>query len=131
MEHDEKIRQLSDDLQVLAFNLADTMDTLNFHSNREAVRDLNRRAGPMADEMMQKIRSLVYNLDNEKPGDFAEDIEEARDMYSLLDLTRKCSVESENFKNFVDSLIPLIEKLDEWGRLGAPPRQEGFSSFVF
>jgi len=118
----EKTAVLREELQVLAFNLAARLETLNFHSSREAVEDLDRRALPLVNQMQKKIRSLVHNLEAYDSREAAGAIEDARDMYSLLDLVRKCSVESESYHNLIKGLIPLMEKLDEWGRLGPLPR---------
>jgi len=103
---------------VAAFNLADELDSINFHSTREAVKDLEQKVFRPADDMRRMIRDLLHNLD---AAGRAADGGEARRMYPLLDLARKCSVEPGSFRNFLDGLIPLIGLLAEWGDRGPIP----------
>jgi uncharacterized protein YggE len=112
---EEKIGRLADELQVLAFNLMDELETINFHSNREAVADLRRRAVGMADEMQVKIKDLLHNLQHTGRD---EAVEEAKEMASLLDVVHNISTEQGNFKHFISILMPLIRMLSIWGDRG-------------
>lgn len=115
MARNERIRKLNELLQVEAFNLADRLDTLNYHSRTEAVRDLSNGVYHKVDEMMKSIRDLGHNL----VADGREEEREAlRDMYALLDTVRKCSLEPESYRFFLDSLPALLEALGRWGEEG-------------
>ena len=118
MTPEEKIGILNGELQVLAFNLADVLDTLNFHSGREAVRDLNRNAFGIVEEMREKIRSLLYNLHQSGRED---ELEDAGKMDALLEVVHNCGGQPENYRAFVDKLIPLLELLNRWGERGPAP----------
>lgn len=118
MDHREKMIRLSDELQELSFNLADKLDTLNYHSGREAVRDLRDGAYSMTDRMMELIRDLGHNLVASGENETADGLLE---MYSLLDGVRKCSLEPESYRIFLSGLKRLLELLDEWGDRGPVP----------
>ncbi|HOO55957.1 MAG TPA: hypothetical protein PLN69_03985 [bacterium] len=115
MSSQSRIAELNDEIQVLSFNLADELDTLNFHSSREAVKDLQIKAFRIADSLKHKINDLLHNLSNQG---YEEEIEEALEMNSLLEVLMRCSIEPESFGNFVKSLIPLIALLNKWGENG-------------
>lgn len=115
MNQNERIKTLNETLQVEAFNLADRLDTLNYHSRTEAVRDLSRGVYHSVDEIMKLIRDLGHNL---TAAGREEDRESLRDMYALLDTVRKCSLEPESYRLFLDSLPALLEALNKWGESG-------------
>ena len=119
MNYQEKIEQAGDELQVLSFNLLDELDMLNFHSGREAVRDLEDKVFGMADEMRKLIRDLLHSLQQMNR---LNDMEEAVEMASMLEIMRHCSVEPASYKHFVSTLIPLIKMLTTWSERGPVPR---------
>ena len=116
MTPEERIEYLSGELQVLAFNLLDGIESLNLHSPREAVADLNARVTGMAEEMVKLNRSLIHNLSLLKRD---KELDEAEEMDSLLDILRHCSIEPASYKHFISSLIPLIKLLTLWSERGA------------
>ncbi len=116
MSGEDKIALLCDELQVLAFNMAEELDTLNFHSQREAAADMRRRGVfDSLDEMRDKIRRLERELRSCGRDVQAEDVVE---MDALLEVMHKCGGEPDNFRQFVSELIPLIRMLDKWGERG-------------
>jgi hypothetical protein len=114
----EKIERDGDELQVLAFNMLDELETLNYHSGREAVADLNEKVFGMADEMRKLIRDLVHGLHHEKR---LSDMEEAVEMDSMLEVMMHCSIEPASYKHFLSILIPLIDLLTAWSEHGPVP----------
>ena len=116
---EEKIEQTGEELQVLAFNMLDELEMLNFHSGREAVRDLEDKLFGMADEMRKLIRDLFHTL--QQLGRLG-DMEEAVEMDSMLEITKHCSIEPASYKHFVDTLIPLIKLLTAWSERGPIPK---------
>ncbi|HOX29328.1 MAG TPA: hypothetical protein PLQ76_09270, partial [bacterium] len=102
--------------------LSDVFDTLNLHSSREAVSSLHRgEAIGMISGMQQKTRNLLHNLPKEG---FEAEAAEARETEALLDAARRCSTESENYSHFVETLLPLLRRLSEWGDRGAVSRDK-------
>ncbi len=115
MDRQQHIADIAERIQVLADNIADAFDTINFHSRREATGDLHRRVFPNVDRMMRLIRDLMHNMPGDTPA-----AGELREMYELLDITRKCSVEYESFSQFMDAMIPLLDRLSAWAVDGPP-----------
>ncbi len=121
MTPEERISYLSGELQVLAFNMLDELESLNLHSPREAVSDLQDRIFGTAKEMSALNKSLIHNLS--VLGRTGE-LEEAVEMDSLLDILRNCSVEPSSYKHFIDTMIPLINMLELWSNRGAVPNAQ-------
>jgi hypothetical protein len=116
MSGNDKIAALCEELQVLAFNMAEELDTLNFHSQREVAADMRRRGVfDSLDEMRDKIRRLERELRSSGRDAQAEEIVE---MDALLEVMNKSGGEPEYFRQFVSELIPLIRMLDKWGERG-------------
>jgi hypothetical protein len=115
MNYKEKIDRDGDELQVLAFNMLDELDMLNFHSGREAVRDLSEKVFGMADEMLKLIKDLLHSLQQLNR---LSEMEEAVEMASMLEVMRHCSFEPASYQHFVSILIPLIKMLTVWSERG-------------
>lgn len=110
---------ISLDLQRLSFNLADSLDTLNYHSMGEAVEDLGNGVYQTGALMRKNIKLLSVNMDRISalfPDADAPDLgEELSLMYSILDILRRCTGEAKNYRDFLDSLHELLELCDRWG----------------
>ncbi len=117
-----RVRQLGSELQVLSSNMLDELDELNLHSSREAAADLHRRLDSITAAMQKMIKDIVHNMEHLGMDDLTD---ECREMYSMLDISRKCSVEPGSFRNFTNKLIPLIRMLENWSRRG--PFDAGFT----
>ncbi|MFA6451696.1 MAG: hypothetical protein WCX65_19650 [bacterium] len=115
MNHQERIKQANEELQVLSFNMLDELESLNVHSGQEAARDLNDRIFGMVDEMRKHIRDLLHNL---RQINRTAEMDEVKEMDALLEVTRHCSVEPGSYRNFVSTLIPLIKLLTSWSENG-------------
>jgi hypothetical protein len=114
--------EMDSELQRLAFNLADTLDTLNYHSLDETVDDLRKNVFSMSREMGGHIRKILKNLEHVAgyfPDAGVTEIEASlKNMDSLLEVVNKCTGEVKNYKTFVGSLIPLLKLCGEWGERG-------------
>lgn len=113
------LENVSRDLQRLAFNLADEIDTLNFHTMREAVSDMRRGVQRITAEMHEKVRSVVKRVETVSehfPNLAADEVmDEFTRMEELLDIVRKCTGEPKNYRDFIQAMPELIELCDKWG----------------
>ncbi|MEW5945474.1 MAG: hypothetical protein AB1742_04670 [bacterium] len=116
------------ELENLAGELLDVLETLNFHSAREAAEDLHSDALPIVSKMLPRLRS-VYLAASSHPETFSRHLSPAKmneltDMNELLDSIRHCSAEHKSFQNFLSNLVPLLDLLKKWayqGLAAAPP----------
>ena len=110
------------EMQRLAFNLSDALDTLNVHSLQEVVGDLRSTVFPVSERLQWEIRRSAKSLDDVArhfPEVDSRRLEQDMgEMDGLLDLLHKCTGEVKNYKEFVEGLIPLIRKCEAWGDLG-------------
>jgi len=110
--------KISLDLQRLAFNLSDAIDTLNFHSIHEAVADMRNDVRELGAEMDGQLKTLLRNFDSlksafpELPADLL--LVELLEMKDLLEVLRKCTGDVKNHHQFIGSLPPLIELCEKW-----------------
>lgn len=113
------LENISLDLQRLAFNLADEIDTLNFHTMREAVSDMRLGVQRITAEMYEKVRAVIKRMEmitEHFPNLDADEItEEFTRMEELLDIVRKCTGEPKNYRDFIQSMPELIELCGKWG----------------
>lgn len=118
----EQLAATDQELQRLAFNLADALDTLNVHSKDEAVGGLRRDVFPISEMLLLEIRHMSRALDDVRrafPGADAKALDaDLGDMDALLDVLHKCTGEIKNYKDFVAMLIPLLRKCAQWGEQG-------------
>ena len=114
--------EADNEMQRLAFNLADILDTVNFHSLSEAVGDLRRSVFRTSLDLQGLIRRVLKRQDQVAAcfpeADVTGIVRELEAMDVLLDLLHKCTGEVKNYKDFVDALIPLIRKCETWGGQG-------------
>lgn len=117
-----------EEMQRLAFNLADALDTLNVHSMDEAVDDLRIAVFPICESLRGQIRRMSRAMDRVRlafPDADAVSLDrDLGEMDALLDMLHKCTGEVRNYKDFVAGLIPLLRKCEAWGDAG-PLREAG------
>jgi hypothetical protein len=118
----QQLAATDQELQRLAFNLADALDTLNVHSRDEAVSGMRRDVFPISEMLALEIRRMTRALDDvrrEYPSaDTAALDADLGDMDALLNVLHKSAGEMKNYKEFVSMLIPLLRKCNEWGEQG-------------
>ena len=111
--------QISLDLQRIAFNLSDAIDSINFHSMHEAVADMRKDVRALGAEMEGDIKLLLRNFEPMKtlfPELPAESLlADLLEMQDLLEVLRKCTGDVKNYHEFIDSLPPLIALCEKWG----------------
>jgi hypothetical protein len=117
-----------EEMQRLAFNLADALDTLNVHSMDEAVDDLRIAVFPICENLRGEIRRMSRAMDKVRLAFPAADAvaldKELGAMDALLDMLHKCTGEVRNYKDFIGGLIPLLRRCEAWGEAG-PLRESG------
>lgn len=110
------------ELQRLAFNMCDALDSWNCHSAAEAVDDLRHGPVEIGREMSGRIQHILRRKNDFQeffPGVDANAVEsELCDMDALLRVMAKCAGEPRNYREFLDSLIPLLEMCRRWSECG-------------
>ena len=110
------------ELQRLAFNMADALDTFNCHSMSEADRDLRDGAFAISRELRARINKLLKKQDEVNALltgiPVNEFWSELKDMDVLLDVLDKSTRDRRNYQDFVESLIPLLRLCEAWGEQG-------------
>lgn len=120
MNNSEKIKKNADELSKQASELYNILNTLNFHTPKEAADDLKHSAGALIRGMKQRVRYIHQALIGElgargvPPG--AE--EELTAMSEYLDTLRHCSGDSRSHQHLLSVLIPLMELLKKWAEAG-------------
>lgn len=122
---EERIQDICLELENLSADLLDSLETLNYHSAGEAVRDLNAKAIRTAERMRTQVLALLKTLQLNgylAPGRSDEvAVGELEDMNELLDNVRRVSSESKSYRHFLDSLMPLLKLLEKWSGEGIRP----------
>jgi hypothetical protein len=121
MEKEEFIES-DREMQRLAFNLCDALDSWNCHSVGEAVGDLQHGPAMIGRELSGRIQRVLRRKSTIReyfPDADVESIErEFQDMDALLRVMAKCSGEPRNYREFLDNLILLLKMCQRWSEHG-------------
>ena len=118
----EEFLESDREMQRLAFNLCDALDSWNCHSLAEAVDDLQHGPALIGRELSVQIQRVLRRKSAIKvhfpEADVALIDHELRDMDALLRVMARCSGEPRNYREFLDQLIILLEMCGRWSEQG-------------
>ncbi|MFH1538816.1 MAG: hypothetical protein ABIH66_07640 [bacterium] len=120
MDRQERIEENADRLSVRAAELHDILNTLNFHSPREAADDLRHSAGDLIRDMKKRVRfiheALIGGMGIKNVPPAAE--EELTAMNEYLDTLRSYSGDHAGYQRLLSILVPLLDLLKKWATAG-------------
>lgn len=125
MTPEERIAKLSEELENLSLELLEGLETLNYHSLGEAVRDMKhgvfRTAERMRQEALTLLRTLSSNGYMTRPETDLKTIDELQELGAMLDVLRRVSAEPKSYHHFIEELPPLLKVLEKWTLDGLQP----------